>query len=154
MRSHHETGKRIRAASILPRADELLAEAEKLRHQARVMISRADEIERLATGAHPDQPHVDGSTLLLEGRSIALTPMTADLLDVLLRHAGTPVSDNALRREVWGDSTGVSNHAIRQRVFTLRTLLREGGEPAAADALQRTRSGWRLDPWWGGVTEK
>jgi predicted ATPase/DNA-binding winged helix-turn-helix (wHTH) protein len=60
--------------------------------------------------------------LLADGQALPIGGRAFDLLDELVRHAGTTVSTDALRRAVWPDRK-VGDNNLRVQITTLRKLL-------------------------------
>jgi two-component system, OmpR family, response regulator MprA len=64
------------------------------------------------------------------GRSIELTPIEFNLLELFLRHAGQLVTREAIAKKVWGfdDFAAISN-SLNVYIGYLRRKTEQGGEP-------------------------
>jgi two-component system KDP operon response regulator KdpE len=74
------------------------------------------------------------------GRAIHLTPTEFDLLALLMRNQGAPITHTRLLRSVWGPEYGAELHYLRSFVKTLRQKIEE--DPANPKYIM-------TEPWLG-----
>src|SRR5262245_33821859 len=79
--------------------------------------------------------HVDTGQLWLRHEEVRLTPKAADVLKVLVSHAGSPVSKTGLFAAVWPD-TAVTDDALTTCIQELRRVL---GDDAKRPRFIETR---------------
>ncbi len=64
----------------------------------------------------------------LEGAEIPLTDKEVDILVFLSRHANTPVSRDALLKQVWRYQDGVDTHTLETHIYRLRQKMEKSAE--------------------------
>jgi len=88
---------------------------------------------------------VDFSTreILLNSKSVHLTPIEYKLLHVLVRNEGRVVTHEALRRKIWGNAEYVGASTVKKNIAQLRRKL--GDTPGAPKLILNERSiGYRF----------
>jgi DNA-binding response OmpR family regulator len=79
-----------------------------------------------------------------DGHEVALSNKEFELLRVLLEHAGSVVTREAIMREVWSDSEGTSTKTLDMHVSWLRRKLSD--DPQSARLLSTVRGvGFRFE---------
>ena len=121
----------------------------RLRAQIRAFETSEDAV--LLIGPYHFRP---GSRTLTEptsNRRIRLTDKEASVLKHLYRAGRTPVSRQALLRDVWGYATGASTHTVETHIYRLRRKI----EPDATSAriLVNVDGGYRLGYERGAAIE-
>lgn len=99
--------------------DEILARIEALRRR-----SQDKPAHEVAVG--PLVLHVARRQVVVDGRSIDLTPTEAAVLELLMRHAGQVVTRNMLCQHVWGFEWEGPTNVIEVHVNRLRGKLDRG----------------------------
>jgi DNA-binding response OmpR family regulator len=99
-------------------------------------LARVHALLRRNSGQVPNYSSVGDLTLSRDerrvernGRTIELTPREYDILDVLLRNAGRPVSRAALLEEVWNMSAESSTNIVDVYMKYVRDKIDLPGEP-------------------------
>lgn len=80
--------------------------------------------------------HRDERLVERNGRRIELTPREYDILDVMLRNAGRPVSRAALLEEVWNTSSDSSTNIVDVYMKYVRDKIDLPGEPRLTHSVR------------------
>ena len=114
--------------------DELLA-------RIRAALRRAPG-EALETSVVTKEMHLDfdNRTIVVQGKSVHLTPKEFELLRELVTNAGKPVSHRRLLQAVWGPDYGEETESLRVMVNQLRKKIEP--DPANPRFI-------RTEPWIG-----
>jgi two-component system KDP operon response regulator KdpE len=114
--------------------DELLA---RIRAALRRAPGEAVETSVLTKEMHLD---FDNRTIVVQGKSVHLTPKEFELLRELVTNAGKPVSHRRLLQAVWGPDYGEETESLRVMVNQLRKKIEP--DPANPRFI-------RTEPWIG-----
>ncbi len=114
--------------------DELLA---RIRAALRRAPGEAVETSVVTKEMHLD---FDNRTIVVQGKSVHLTPKEFDLLRELVTNAGKPVSHRRLLQAVWGPDYGEETESLRVMVNQLRKKIEP--DPANPRFI-------RTEPWIG-----
>jgi two-component system, OmpR family, KDP operon response regulator KdpE len=114
--------------------DELLA---RIRAALRRVPGEAVETTVVSKELHLD---FENRTILVQGRSVHLTPKEFELLRELVTNAGKPVSHRRLLQAVWGPDYGEETESLRVMVNQLRKKIEP--DPANPRFI-------RTEPWIG-----
>jgi DNA-binding response OmpR family regulator len=79
-----------------------------------------------------------------DARKVRLTDKEASILKHLYRAGAQAVERDALLRDVWGYSPGVTTHTVETHVYRLRQKIE--ADPSRAEILVTENSGYRLRP--------
>ena len=79
-----------------------------------------------------------------DARKVRLTDKEASILKHLYRAGAQAVERDALLRDVWGYSPGVTTHTVETHVYRLRQKIE--ANPSRAEILVTENSGYRLRP--------
>jgi DNA-binding response OmpR family regulator len=98
-------------------------------------VTAALRRSRLGAGAATETVYEDGrlrvdfgrSEAVLDGRSLALTPLEFRLLAAFVRHVGETLSPQQLMETVWNDYTGMTTAPVKVYVGYLRRKLGDDG---------------------------
>jgi two-component system KDP operon response regulator KdpE len=114
--------------------DELLA---RIRAALRRAPGEAVETSVITKEMHLD---FDNRTIVVQGKSVHLTPKEFELLRELVTNAGKPVSHRRLLQAVWGPDYGEETESLRVMVNQLRKKIEP--DPANPRFI-------RTEPWIG-----
>jgi two-component system, OmpR family, KDP operon response regulator KdpE len=114
--------------------DELLA---RIRAALRRVPGEAVETSVVTKEMHLD---FDNRTIIVQGKSVHLTPKEFELLRELVTNAGKPVSHRRLLQAVWGPDYGEETESLRVMVNQLRKKIEP--DPANPRFI-------RTEPWIG-----
>ena len=114
--------------------DELLA---RIRAALRRAPGEAIETSVITKEMHLD---FDNRTIVVQGKSVHLTPKEFELLRELVTNAGKPVSHRRLLQAVWGPDYGEETESLRVMVNQLRKKIEP--DPANPRFI-------RTEPWIG-----
>lgn len=124
-------------AALVAGADAALVrpfDAEELTIHVAALLRRAPWLAHIVHQVGPLVVDEDSRIVLVDDEPVALAPKELDLLLVLLNHAGTVVSKQALLDHLWGFDTFDEN-LVEVHVCALRRRL----PPAASEMIQTVR---------------
>jgi len=113
-------------------------DAIELAARVRALLRRSSALFEKSTATGKISLNHGACTVTIEGREIKLLKREFELLEFLLRHAGTYFSVENLIKHVWDSSAEVSNEALRTCMSRLRHKVDEPGKPSLID----TAKGW------------
>jgi two-component system KDP operon response regulator KdpE len=127
-------------------ADDYITKPIRLRElvaRLRAVLRRLrieDSIEPTSLQAGSLKLDINRRALYRQGQTVHLTPTEFELLELLMRHQGTPVTHTKLLRSVWGPEYGTELDYLRSFVKTLRQKIEE--DPAKPKYIV-------TEPWVG-----
>jgi len=72
----------------------------------------------------------------IDGKRIQLVPREFDVLEFLLRHAGTYISSDKLIAHVWDSDVAVTTEALRVCILRLRKKIEEAEKPQVVESTK------------------